>query len=674
MGALGIVTGALGAVWSLIATVLWGLFGFLRDFRTAASVAIFGWCVGLFAGAVIVKHWRRATARSARETARKLAAQGAKSRRKDGSAPRLPPDVIETALKHIPRWARDPDWNRAAFLNRVLDALWPHVDTSVCEVVRDSVEPILRDLVPGNIVHWIGFEKLTLGPTPPTIGGVKVLGSGSDDVVLELELQWASGADIVLAAYVFGVRVPVRVSDVQLVAAVRVNFTPLVDELPCLGGIEVSLLGMPDHLDLAAVVPPGVDLMALPMMDVLVPWILRKILNPMFVYPSRMIIPIMDNSGMEPPATGMIKVRVNGGYNMNKRRRGGKATGLVIPGSKLIGFGGERYQIQLYTRHQRKVMLKSKSRDEPNWDELHYFLANAESTLRCVLLTMNMRELGRCEIPMRLLCDPSREGKTANLYLPIEDPTPYQEEEPELPVPDKRATAADIERMNKEYSLAMKRYNEKLAKLRLEQLAKAKIPEPRPDTPTVAIDLEYVPMNVGKPKTSLSGITSVASPDKVPMFSDDDSEEEGMLSRRRGRGASGHLARHREPSGQRAQGRQRQTTDARVRRRDVGAEVRDAGARGQDEQAAVGRDVPVLQRVGSRRGHLEAVRRWRTRGVSRGVFGGDARRDAGHGADGHVLPGRGQEQRADLRAVQVLLPVVMLRRTRGVKSTSKCLV
>lgn len=530
MGALGIVTGALGAVWSLIATVLWGLFGFLRDFRTAASVAIFGWCVGLFAGAVIVKHWRRATARSARETARKLAAQGAKSRRKDGSAPRLPPDVIETALKHIPRWARDPDWNRAAFLNRVLDALWPHVDTSVCEVVRDSVEPILRDLVPGNIVHWIGFEKLTLGPTPPTIGGVKVLGSGSDDVVLELELQWASGADIVLAAYVFGVRVPVRVSDVQLVAAVRVNFTPLVDELPCLGGIEVSLLGMPDHLDLAAVVPPGVDLMALPMMDVLVPWILRKILNPMFVYPSRMIIPIMDNSGMEPPATGMIKVRVNGGYNMNKRRRGGKATGLVIPGSKLIGFGGERYQIQLYTRHQRKVMLKSKSRDEPNWDELHYFLANAESTLRCVLLTMNMRELGRCEIPMRLLCDPSREGKTANLYLPIEDPTPYQEEEPELPVPDKRATAADIERMNKEYSLAMKRYNEKLAKLRLEQLAKAKIPQPRPDTPTVAIDLEYVPMNVGKPKTSLSGITSVASPDKVPMFSDDDSEEEGMLS------------------------------------------------------------------------------------------------------------------------------------------------
>ena len=532
MSALGIVTGAFGAVWSVVATVLWGLFGFLNDFKAAASVAIFGWCVGLFVGTVIVRHWRRAVARSERESARKLAAEGVKSRRKAIPNP-LPPDVIETALKHIPRWARDPDWNRAAFLNRVLDALWPHVDTSVCEVVRDSVEPILRDLVPRNIVHWIGFEKLTLGPTPPTIGGVKVLGSSSDDVVLELELQWASGADFVLAAYVFGVRVPVRLSDVQLVAAVRVHFTPLVDELPCLGGLEVSLLGMPDHLDLAAVVPPGVDLMALPAMDVLLPWILRKILGPMFVYPSRMIIPIMDNSGLEPPATGMIKVRVRGGYNMHKRRRDGKATGLVLPGSTLIGFGGERYQVRLYTREQRKVMLKSKSRDEPTWDELHYFLANPESTLSCVLLTMNMRELGRCEIPMRLLCDPSREGKTANLHLPIEDPTPFQEPEPEPPVPPKRATAADIERLNKEYALAMKNHREKLARLRLEQLAKAKLPEPRPNTPTVAIDLEYVPMGAGKSRRTslagineLAGITSVASPGAKTRSGEEEDEEE----------------------------------------------------------------------------------------------------------------------------------------------------
>ena len=107
MSALGIVTGAFGAVWSVVATVLRGLFGFLNDFKAAASVAIFGWCVGLFVGTVIVRHWRRAVARSERESARKLAAEGVKSRRKDIPNP-LPPDVIEVALKHIPRWARVP--------------------------------------------------------------------------------------------------------------------------------------------------------------------------------------------------------------------------------------------------------------------------------------------------------------------------------------------------------------------------------------------------------------------------------------------------------------------------------------------------------------------------------------------------------------------------------------
>ena len=103
-------------------------------------------------------------ARSERESARKLAAEGVKSRRKDIPNP-LPPDVIEVAVKYIP-----PVGSRSRLepsgVPTVLDALWPHVDTSVCEVVRDSVEPILRDLVPRNMVHWIGFEKLTLGPAP----------------------------------------------------------------------------------------------------------------------------------------------------------------------------------------------------------------------------------------------------------------------------------------------------------------------------------------------------------------------------------------------------------------------------------------------------------------------------------------------------------------------------
>ena len=57
---------------------------------------------------------------------------------------------------------------------------------------------------------WIGFEKITLGPTPPTLGGVKVHGSNSEEAMIEIEFNWAGGMDVVLAAYVFGVRIPLR--------------------------------------------------------------------------------------------------------------------------------------------------------------------------------------------------------------------------------------------------------------------------------------------------------------------------------------------------------------------------------------------------------------------------------------------------------------------------------
>jgi Ca2+-dependent lipid-binding protein len=150
-----------------------------------------------------------------------------------------------------------------AWFNKVVDYMWPHVDTAVCEAVRAAVEPLMRTAAP-PLVSWVGFEKITLGPTPPTLGGVKVHGSNSEEAMIEIEFSWAGGLDVVVAAYVFGVRLPVRIHDLQFRSYIRVTFTPLVDVLPCLGGLEVSLMGLPEHVDFGLTIPPGVDLMALP--------------------------------------------------------------------------------------------------------------------------------------------------------------------------------------------------------------------------------------------------------------------------------------------------------------------------------------------------------------------------------------------------------------------------
>lgn len=292
MSVLGVVARMASGGASTLLTLLWGIFGpccragwtalapvfsfltaCLTEVVSSVSCAVFGAAIGTALGLTAVNQWRRYVARRERFAARQeetkeahdgFGAHGASGYHSGVPPPRpVPPDIVALALLHLPKWAKEPEVNRMAWFNKTVDYMWPHVDTAVCETVRDSVEPIMRRSVP-PIVSWIGFEKITLGPTPPTLGGVKVHGSNSDEAMIEIEFSWAGGLDVVVAAYVFGVRLPFRMHDLQYRTYVRVTFSPLVDELPCLGALQVSLMGPPEHLDFGVTVPPGIDLMALP--------------------------------------------------------------------------------------------------------------------------------------------------------------------------------------------------------------------------------------------------------------------------------------------------------------------------------------------------------------------------------------------------------------------------
>ena len=520
MGVVGATaSAAMGAFASCLSAILW----FLSELASTLSVYTFGTCIGFIIGATLVAAARGSLNRAEAEAERK-AKERARKGSVDGKPPPLPipQEVLSTALMHLPKWTKDPDCNRAAWLNNVLEVLWPHVDTSVSEVIRDSLEPLLRTIVP-PIVSWIGFEKITLGPTPPTIGGVKVLGSNSEEVMLELEVNLASGADAVLAAYIFGVRVPVRLHDIQLRAYVRVTFTPLTDELPCLGGLEISLMGLPEHADLGLTIPPGIDLMALPGMYSALRLILRKFVAPLMVYPAKMTIPIMENSGVEARATGMIKLRAVEGTNMSARTKISDLTTAAAPptGTPAKNKGrsmfrgvtslvADRYVVQLFTRRSRRVTLASKSSDDPTWDETHFFLTNPEAHLTAVVLTTNMKELGRCEVPLRQLTAADRAKKIVRLRLPFADPAPFLKPEPRPRAPScGRPTPEELEDINDEYELALQKHYVELATLRTKMLGRALRPTDD-GAPSLTCELEYVPLGA-----------------EASTAADSDSEEEG---------------------------------------------------------------------------------------------------------------------------------------------------
>ena len=551
-GALGAVSGAFGTAGGLVRPVVAPVYAvivwLLNEISSAFSVYVFGTCIGLLLGAAAVAAMRGSLARADAEATRKAkaAAANAKKSRRHGAIPPLPipPDVLAEALRHLPRWTKEPDVDRASWLNNLLDALWPHVDTSVSAVIRDSLEPMLRSIVP-PLVSWIGFEKVTLGPTPPVIGGVKVMGSNSEEVMLELEVVLATGADVVLAAYVFGVRVPVRVHDLQLRANVRVTFTPLVDALPCLGGLEISLMSLPQHADVGISVPPGIDLMSLPGAHSLLRLALWKVVAPLLVYPAKMTLPIMENSGVEPVSTGMIKLSVLGGSGFAARaklagsgagaarRRPGGTDGNAdgadrkssflssTPFRGLNSLVASRYLVQLHTRESRKITLASKSSDAPTWDETHHFLTNPDAVLTAVVTTTNLKELGRCEIPLRRLVADDRARKTTLLHIPLGDPKPYlvPVPVPKKPVSALRVTPEELDALAEDHELALESHALELATLRVNVLDAATRPTPLADVPVITCELEYIPLGL-EASSAAGGVNP--NPEPKP---DSDSEE-----------------------------------------------------------------------------------------------------------------------------------------------------
>lgn len=99
----------------------------------------------------------------------------------------------------------------------------------------------------GGLVKSIEIVKLDLGTIPPKIDSVRVLQAEGDELIVESPLFWGSNLSVdvavVLAAPKLGlIKVPVTVSNVQVKAHARFTIKPLVETLPCVGGVTISLL------------------------------------------------------------------------------------------------------------------------------------------------------------------------------------------------------------------------------------------------------------------------------------------------------------------------------------------------------------------------------------------------------------------------------------------------
>jgi len=214
----------------------------------------------------------------------------------------------------------------ARFLNKLLSQLWPHLSPAIHRKVMAQAKQPIREalakipLIGGRVLKTIRIDVLDLGTRPFRVDSIKSYTSSPSDNWVMTEAALLYGGDmrvrvvIEVSFGVFTVDVPVEVANFQLKALARMTLYPLVEQLPCVGGVTLSLLEQPTvDFDLHILDSP--DLLALPPIPVLLRFVQNLVVGKMLVYPNEMSFPVLPNYGLPKPPVGICRVAVKyGGY------------------------------------------------------------------------------------------------------------------------------------------------------------------------------------------------------------------------------------------------------------------------------------------------------------------------------------------------------------------------
>lgn len=165
-----------------------------------------------------------------------------------------------------------------------------------------------------DFAAWVkDKKKFTPGTVPPKLGGFKVYNTGDDEVIVEMPFIWGSdmhfSIGVFLKAGPVRLYVPVDVKNLSIKADARITLKPLVDVIPCIGGVTVSLLNVP-QVDLSLCLFKGVDLMALPLVKDAVRMGIKRVMEGMIVLPNSFSVPLLPNWGLPLTPKGALSVKL----------------------------------------------------------------------------------------------------------------------------------------------------------------------------------------------------------------------------------------------------------------------------------------------------------------------------------------------------------------------------
>lgn len=141
------------------------------------------------------------------------------------------------------------DRTSGSFLTDVIAAIWPQVNVSVSTEVKNTVEPMFKDMLPGPL-KTLHFTKLSLGSVPLRLDNCivhecKKNRNGVKYVQIEIDVVWDGQCDIELKADYVG---KLGVQHLKLAGRLSLLLQPIIDTIPVVGAVQFGFVNPPTLL------------------------------------------------------------------------------------------------------------------------------------------------------------------------------------------------------------------------------------------------------------------------------------------------------------------------------------------------------------------------------------------------------------------------------------------
>ncbi|XP_018325864.1 extended synaptotagmin-2 isoform X2 [Agrilus planipennis] len=278
------------------------LYDGLKKFSLAGLVYLAGylhWSVAWPLGFIII-HFIKEQSNKQKEYKRNIAKAVATASEKE---------VILAKLDDLPAWVFFPDIERAEWLNKIIQQLWPNVNKYTRNLLRDKIQPKVKEKLEKYKLTGFKFEKMILGSIPPRIGGVKVYDKNvsRNEIIMDLDIIYVSDCDINFS--ITGVKAGLK--NFQLHGMMRVVMKPLISSIPLVGGLQVYFLNNPTiDFDLVGVA----DVLDFPGLGDLLRRIVTEQIASMMVLPNKFPVKLSDEIEaaelIRPEPEGILRVHV----------------------------------------------------------------------------------------------------------------------------------------------------------------------------------------------------------------------------------------------------------------------------------------------------------------------------------------------------------------------------